>query len=103
MTPDEVLSVVRAAVVTVLDVDAAAVTRETRLRIDLKADSLALLEVVERVEGALAPEAPAGFRFEDEDLDALSTVGDLVDYAAAKVARFRAGKDLKDLLNKRRK
>jgi acyl carrier protein len=79
LTPDEVLEVVRGAVVTVLEVPAATVTRETRFREDLEADSLALVEIVEIVEEALAPRARPGFHLEDDDLDALTTVGDAVD------------------------
>ena len=85
MTPDEVLAVVRQAVVTVLDVAPATVTPETRFKADLKADSLALVEIVEIVEEALAPEAQPGFHIEDEDLDGLTTVGEAVDYAVARL------------------
>jgi len=85
MTSDEVLAVVRAAVATVLEVDPSTVTRQTRLREDLRADSLALVEIVEIVEEVLAPRARAGFHIEDEDLDGLSTVGEAVDYAVARL------------------
>ncbi len=85
MTADEVLSVVRAAVVTVLERDPETVTRETRFREDLEADSLALVEIVEIVEETLAPRARAGFHIEDEDLDGLGTVGEAVDYALARL------------------
>jgi acyl carrier protein len=81
LSPEEVLEVVRAAVVTVLEVDASTVTRETRFREDLDADSLALVEVVEIVEEQLAPRARAGFHLDDEDLDGLTTVGEAVDLA----------------------
>jgi acyl carrier protein len=84
LDPQEVLEVVRAAVVTVLEVDPAGVVRATRFREDLEADSLALVEIVEIVEEELAPRARAGFHLEDEELDALSTVGDAVDLAVAK-------------------
>jgi acyl carrier protein len=76
-----VLEVVRAAVATVLELDPATVERGTRFRADLRADSLALVEIVEIVEEALAPLARPGFHIEDEDLDALATVGEAVDYA----------------------
>jgi acyl carrier protein len=85
VTPDEVLAVVRQAVVTVLDVAPAAVTRETRFKADLKADSLALVEIVEIVEGALAPQAPPGFHIEDEEVEGLTTVGEAVDHAVARL------------------
>ena len=82
MTPEEVLAVVRQAVVTVLDVAPATVTAETRFKADLKADSLALVEIVE---GALAPHAPAGFHIEDEEVEGLTTVGEAVDHAVARL------------------
>ena len=85
MTPDEVLDVVRQAVVTVLEVEPSADARDTRFREDLEADSLALVEIVEIVEETLAPRAPAGFHIEDEDLDGLATVGEAVDYAVARL------------------
>ena len=85
MTPDEVLAVVQAAIATVLEVDPSTVTRQTRLREDLRADSLALVEIVEIVEEELAPRARAGFHIEDEDLDALTTVGEAVDHAVARL------------------
>ena len=85
MTEQEVLDVVRAAVVTVLEVDPASVQRGTRFTEDLRADSLALVEIVEIVEEQLALRARPGFRIDDEDLDGLQTVGDAVDYALARL------------------
>ena len=85
MTPDEVLDVVREAVVVVLEVDPAVITRETRLREDLEADSLALVEIVEIVEERLSATA-AGFSVDDEELDGLTTVGEAADLALAKLA-----------------
>ena len=85
MTPDEVLAVVQAAVATVLERDPTTVTRETRFKEDLEADSLALVEIVDIVEEELAPRARPGFHIEDEDLDALTTVGEAVDYAVRRL------------------
>jgi acyl carrier protein len=85
VTPEQVLAVVQSAVATVLERDPATVTRETRFKEDLEADSLALVEIVEIVEEELAPQARAGFHIEDEDLDALTTVGEAVDYAVARL------------------
>jgi len=85
MTPDEVLAVVQGAVAVVLEVEPATVTRQTRFKDDLQADSLALVEIVEIVEETLAPKARPGFHIEDEDLDALTTVGEAVDYAVARL------------------
>ena len=85
LTSDQVLEVVRSAVATVLELDPSGVDRDTRFRDDLAADSLALVEIVEIVEETLAPHARAGFHIEDEDLDALVTVGEAVDYAVARL------------------
>jgi acyl carrier protein len=85
MTRDEVFGVVQGAVVTVLELEPSDVTDETRFREDLRADSLALVEIVEIVEETLAPRARAGFHIEDEDLDALTTVGEAVDYTLARL------------------
>ncbi|HVM29067.1 MAG TPA: phosphopantetheine-binding protein [Mycobacteriales bacterium] len=88
MTPPtaaEVLEVVRSAVVTVLEVDPAVVQPGTRLREDLEADSLGLVEIVEIVEERLAERVP-GFHVEDEELDGLTTVDDAVDLAVRRLS-----------------
>ncbi len=82
---EEVLAVIRDAVVTVFEVDPATVTRETSFVEDLRADSLALVEVVEIVEEALAARVRPDFHMDDDDLAALRTVGDAVDYAVARL------------------
>ncbi|MGZ6793239.1 MAG: acyl carrier protein, partial [Mycobacteriales bacterium] len=79
-TAVDVLAVVQQAVATVLELDPAGVTREQRFVEDLHADSLAIVEVVEMLEEALAAASP-GFAIADEDLDDLRTVGDAVEYA----------------------
>jgi acyl carrier protein len=85
VTSDEVLAVVQAAAATVLEVTPAVVTRAARFADDLKADSLARVEIVAIVEAALAPRARPGFSLDDEDLDGLTTVGEAVDYAVARL------------------
>lgn len=85
LNASDVLAVVQQAVATVLECDPASVTRATRFREDLQADSLALVEIVEIVEETLAPRAAAGFHIDDEDLDGLTTVGEAVDYAVARL------------------
>jgi len=84
-TAAEVLEVVRSAVVTVLEVDPAVVQPGTRLREDLEADSLGLVEIVEIVEERLAERVP-GFHVEDEELDGLTTVDDAVDLAVRRLS-----------------
>jgi acyl carrier protein len=71
--------VVRRAVATVLAVDPAEVAAVSRLREDLRADSLALAEVVEVVESLLSSSGVPGARVEDEEIDGLRTAGDLVE------------------------
>ena len=85
MTPDEVLALVQQACATVLEIDPSEVGRGSSFVDDLRADSLALVEIVEIVEEALAPRARPGFHLEDEDLDGLTTVGEAVDYALARL------------------
>lgn len=82
---DEVFAVIRDAVVRVLEVEPASVTRETSFTDDLQADSLALVEVVEIVEEYFAPLARSGFHIDDDDLDQLRTVGMAVDYTVARL------------------
>ncbi len=84
MTADQVLDVLRGAIATVLEVDPEKLERTTRFVDDLKADSLALVEIVEIVEEDLAQQRP-GFRIDDQDLDRLLTLGDAVDYAVARL------------------
>ena len=84
-TAAEVLDVVRQACATVLELDPATVTRATSFADDLRADSLALVEIVEIVEEELAARADGAFHIEDEELDGLRTVGEAVDLAVDKL------------------
>jgi len=52
--------------------------------VDLGADSLALIELVEALEENLAS-VVAGFHIDDEDLENLTCVRDAVDYVATKL------------------
>ncbi len=81
MTPDEVFAVVRDAVVTVMEVPAKSVTRDTRLVDDLRCDSLALVEIAEIVEETIGD----GFAIDDAALDDIATVGEAVDYAVGRL------------------
>ena len=67
----------------ILEIDPAAIAESSSFE-DLKADSLALIELVEALEEELG-ERTVGFRIEDEDLEDLRTVRDAVDYVAAKL------------------
>ena len=75
MSPDRAFEAVRDAVVVVMEVDPASVTRDTRLVSELKCDSLALVEIAEIVEESLP-----GVTIEDAALDDIDTVGEAVDY-----------------------
>jgi len=81
---EEVLALVRQACATVLELDPETVTRETRFVEDLRTDSLALVEIVEIVEEALASRG-LDAHIEDEELDGLTTVGEAVDLAVARL------------------
>lgn len=81
MTPDDVFTVVRDAVVTVMEVPPASVTRDTRLVEDLRCDSLALVEIAEIVEETIG----RGFTIDDAALDDITTVGEAVDYCAGRL------------------
>jgi acyl carrier protein len=78
--PDEVLRLVRDALVDVIGIDpgeAEAVGREAVL-VDLGVEGAAVLAVVTALEDELG-ERTVGFAFDDDDLGELVTVGDLVD------------------------
>ena len=77
--PDDVLAIVRDRLGEILEIDEATITRESRFREDLDADSLALIELVEALEAELG-ERTVGFSIDDDDLGDLLTVGDAVDY-----------------------
>jgi len=83
--PPDVFGVIRDAIATVLEIDPATVRRDSTFREDLRADSLALVEMAEIVEERLAPRAASGFHIDDGDLEDLRTVGDAVDYAVARL------------------
>lgn len=73
MTRAQLLEVLRAAVVRVLEVDPSSVSESTRLVEDLEADSLAIVEIVEVLEEEL------GIAVDDAQLDDLQTLGDALD------------------------
>ena len=61
-----------------LNVDAATITPESRFKDDLGADSLDLFELVMALEDEYSVEIPA------EDLEKLTSVGEVMDYLKAK-------------------
>ena len=78
------LTVVRDALAVVLEIDSGTVGRDSRLD-DLRVDSLALVELAEIVEERLASTTGREIRIPDSDLERLTTVGDAVDAALARL------------------
>jgi len=78
-----IFALIRDELADILEIDPAAIAESSSFE-DLKADSLALIELVEALEEELG-ERTVGFRIEDEDLEDLRTVRDAVDYVAAKL------------------
>jgi acyl carrier protein len=79
MERDEVMTLVRDHLVAELEVPAEKITPETRFREDLDADSLDLYELVMELEDRY------GIRVSEEDAAELETIGDVVDFVAARV------------------
>jgi acyl carrier protein len=80
----EVFELIRGQLADILEIDPSRVTEGSSFTEDLNADSLALIELVEGLEGELG-ERSSGFRIDDEDLEELKTVRDAVDYVVAKL------------------
>ncbi len=83
MDRNAIFAIVRDQLAEILEIDASSIA-ETSSFADLDADSLALIELVEALEEELSAEVE-GFRIDDEDLESLKTVGDAVNYVAAKL------------------
>jgi acyl carrier protein len=81
---DAVFEIVRGNLADILEIEASTISEGQSFADDLKADSLALIELVEALEEELG-ERSVGFRIEDEDLVDLKTVRDAVDYVWARV------------------
>ncbi|MGH9066898.1 MAG: acyl carrier protein [Acidimicrobiales bacterium] len=79
-----VLDLIRGQLADILEVDPVRIAEGSSFSEDLDADSLALIELVEALEEALAGRIE-GFRIDDEDLEDLKTVRDAVDYVMAKL------------------
>jgi ribonuclease-3 len=82
---EEVARVVRERLAEILEVDEDAVVPPARLRDDLHADDLALIEWAETLEDELG-ERTVGFRLDDDDLVELVTVSDAIDCVVARLA-----------------
>ena len=84
MSRDQVLELVRSQLADILEIEPDEIGESSSFADDLNADSLALIELVEALEGELSQQV-AGFRIDDEDLEDLRTVRDAVDYVTAKL------------------
>lgn len=73
MDRDTILEQVRSAVIDVLNIEPERVTADARFAEDLEADSLALVELV------MAFEDEFGITVDEDELDAVKTVGDAAD------------------------
>jgi acyl carrier protein len=77
----DTLTMVRDAVAVVCEVDPTDLSRQTRFA-DLGADSLARVSIADVLE---ARYAAGRLRIDDTSLDRMSSLGELVDYAAAQL------------------
>jgi acyl carrier protein len=73
MTRDEVLDIVRRHLADELEVDAAAIGEETRLKEDLEADSLDLFTLVQELDDS------HGVKLPDDEASRITTVGEAAD------------------------
>ncbi len=81
---DEVVALIRERLSSILEIAPDSIGEDARFVDDLKADSLALIELVEALEEELG-ERTVGFRIDDEDLGDLTTVREATDYVMAKL------------------
>jgi acyl carrier protein len=81
---ESVFRLVQSQLADILERDPSTIHEGSSFTEDLGADSLALIELVEALEGDLRRRAPH-FRIQDEDLEDLRTVRDAVDYVLARL------------------
>jgi acyl carrier protein len=84
MDRQQVIDLIRDSLADILEIEPGTINEGDSFADDLDADSLALIELVERLEEELS-ERTVGFRIEDEDLEDLKTVRDAVDYVMGKL------------------
>ena len=80
MTRTEVFELVRGRLAELIEREPSTIEESTRLEEDLEADSLDLVELAMSLEEELSLEIP------DEELEGIRTVGDAVDFIAARVS-----------------
>ena len=79
MERDKALETIREVAVEVLSVEPDSITEHARLKEDLDADSLDLVELIMELEDRF------GIKVPEEDLEGVTTVGQAVDLVLAKV------------------
>ena len=80
MTKTEVFELIRGRLAELIEREPSTIELTTRLEEDLEADSLDLVELAMSLEEELSLEIP------DEELEGIRTVGDAVDFIAARVS-----------------
>ena len=81
---EEIVALVRDQLSEILEIDPETIELTSVFVDDLGADSMALLDLGDGLEGELG-ERSVGLSVDDEDIDDLKTVGDIVDYVMAKL------------------
>jgi len=81
MTKEEIFNKIAAIIADRFEVDQSTVTNEMNLEQDLDADSIDFVEFVLELEDTF------GSEISDEDAEKLNTVGEVVDYIAARQAK----------------
>ena len=87
MTNEQAFALIQTELAQIMEIDPSTIVEQASFADDLKADSLALIELVEALEAALRDQIP-GFYIDDDDLERLVTVHDAVAYIAR---RSKAG------------
>lgn len=83
MTNEDVFALIQRELAEIMEIDPATIVEDASFADDLKADSLALIELVEALEEALRDQIP-GFYIDDDDLERLVTVHDAVAYISGR-------------------
>jgi acyl carrier protein len=81
LTKEIIFETIRKQLAEILEIDESQISESSSFVEDLNADSLALIELVEAIEGEFST-GEHSFRIEDDDLEDLRTMRDAVDYVA---------------------
>ena len=86
MTREAIANAVVDAISTVMEIAPASIGEDARLAQDLGADSIALVQIADLVEGQCESQGSGELRFDDAELAALPTVGATIDYLLRQVS-----------------